>query len=272
MTLAEAQQDTIDYSRLQSADGLIFQRLTDNNDDLVRKCVMNFHSDAIDADNPSKTFDYMYLRATEEDTLSNHLILTNDGMLIVADDESCLRVAGTRSLADSMEAEATENGETIDIKLYVKGEIAVEGGNATNTIVSDKRFKKNVKPLKNSLDIIRNTNFVEYQYNNASGISSQKTYYGVLAQEMEAVLPGTVMKAEKRASPTDKRLTEFYMFNPNDLIYSGLNAIKELDEENQLLTAKLKEESSKNATLEQRVNELEKVLKTLLIKQNKYNK
>ncbi len=264
LMMAEA-QTLANYSQLQREDGMILQRLT-HDESAIRQCVMNFHSDVVDENDPnSESFDYVYLRATEDDTKSNHLILTEDGMMIIADLENCTRVAQTRASADS--AENTDPdlvGTGIDIKLYVKGQIAVEGGLGTNTVVSDQRFKKNIKPLKNSLDIIRNTNFVEYQYNSASGISSEKAYYGVLAQEMEKVLPSTVMKAERRIRTNEKRSTEFYMFNPNDLIYSGLNAIKELDEENQLLNVKLEQEITKNEALEQRVSELEKVLKALI--------
>jgi len=61
------------------------------------------------------------------------------------------------------------------------------------------------------------------------------------------------------------------MFNPNDLIYTGLNAIKELDEENQTLkdrVVELEEKVEKSEALEQRVAELEKMLTKLVGKED----
>ena len=99
-----------------------------------------------------------------------------------------------------------------------------------------------------------------------SGVASKQKYYGVLAQQMQEVLPSTVRRSRKLLRPTDKQGTDFLMFNPNDLIYTGLNAIKELDEENQVLKEKvveLEKEAAKTQILEQRVNQLEEMLTQL---------
>ena len=103
-----------------------------------------------------------------------------------------------------------------------------------------------------------------------SGVASKQKYYGVLAQQMQEVLPSTVRRSRKLLRPTDKQGTDFLMFNPNDLIYTGLNAIKELDEENQVLKEKvveLEKEAAKTQILEQRVNQLEEMLTQLIGKE-----
>ncbi len=255
LMMAEA-QIIADYSQLRRTEGLVLQRL--NHDETeVRKSVMNFHTNIpIEDETDAENFDYIYLRATAEtDTLNpNNMVLTSKGMLAVGEGDQCRDLDKTIKGFD----------ESLNIKLYVNGSIAVSDGNATNLIVSDERFKKNIKPLKNSLEVIRNSNFVEYQYNDLSGVSSKKKYYGILAQEMEKVLPNTIVKTRKKIRVTDKQSTEFFMFNPNDLIYSGLNAIKELDKENQALKDKVEEEAAKSEALEKRVSELEKMLAALV--------
>jgi len=256
----EAQSQIFDnFSRLRSEEGLKLQRFN-HDSTAVRQCVMNFHTDVPNPNEESShdhdDFDYVYLRATaENDTLNpNNLIVTSRGMVVVSESDKC------RDLDKNIK----ELPDSLDIKLYVNGHIAVRNGNATNYVVSDAQFKKNVQPLKNSLEVIRNSNFVQYQYNNLSDVSSTRKYYGVLAHEMKEILPSTVVTARKKIRATDKQSTEFFMFNPNDLIYSGLDAIKELDKENQALKVKVEEEATKNEILEDRVSELERMLLTLL--------
>lgn len=263
LMIAEAQH-LVNYSQIQREEGMLFQRVTHDGNS-VRQCVMNFHSDVMDENNPnSATFDYVYLRASSEtdENAPNNMVITDSGMMMVSVDNNCARLAPEKANAEAAGS---------DVKLYVNGSIAVNDGNATNLIVSDGRFKKNIEPLENSLDIIRNSNFVEYQYNNSSGISSDKKYYGIIAQEMKQVLPSTVMEVKKKIRASDKNSSEFLMFNPNDLFYSGLNAIKELDAENQLLKETIREEAAKNEALEERVEELERLVLATIAKSQVYS-
>ncbi len=251
------------FTKVQQDDGLIMRRMHDGPDNNPGVGLINFQSDTlIDI---AEKFDYMYFRATPNDK-NNNMVITNDGTMMISTDDHC---ASLRDMKEGIEAAENDpsNTDYSEIKLYVNGGIAATTGNGTITILSDKRFKKNIVPLKNSLDVIRQSNFVEFQYNNLSAGTSNKKYYGILAQEMQQVLPNTITKGAKRKKPTDKKAEEFLMFNPNDLIYSGLNAIKELDKENQELkdrVTELEAEVEKNKTLEQRVNELENMLTQLI--------
>jgi len=258
--ISYGQINPYNFTRVKQNDGLVMQRIDHDGGQTSGKCIMNFHSDA-DEDHP----DFIYMRATATDN-NNNLILTDAGLLMVGATDDCFNMR-----VPNFDGATTNAGHSLsDVRLYVDGQIAVKSGNATSTIVSDQRLKKDIAPLKNSLDIIRQTNFVEYHYNDLSDIKSGKKYYGVLAQEMQDVLPTTVGKAKKRLRPNDQHETEILMFNPNDLIYSGLNAIKELDEENQALkdrVAELEEEVEANKALEQRVTELENLLTQLVGKE-----
>lgn len=216
LTLMSTTLFSQNFSRLVRENGLVMQRVHTPGQ-TPGTCVMNFHSDG-----EAGHADFIYMRATEEsDSLNpNNMVLTDSGLLMIGEDDDCSGLT------------MPDFGDN-DVMLYVNGEIAVSSGNATNIILSDERFKKNIQPLKNSLDIIRESNFVEFQYNSLSGMKSNKKYYGILAQEMQKVLPNTVTKNAKKFRASDKQSSECLMFNPNDLMYSGLNAIKELDQENQ---------------------------------------
>ena len=69
----------------------------------------------------------------------------------------------------------------------------IAGGEVTAYTTSDKRLKKNIKSLTNSLDIINKINPVSYNWNNkAKELNSAKTdekQYGVIAQELKEILP-----------------------------------------------------------------------------------
>lgn len=226
------------YSRLVREKGLVMQRIhtPGQTPDIG---VMDFHSNS-NVLNP----DFIYMRATAEtDSLNpNNLVLTDEGLLAIGQEDDCSALT------------IPDFGEH-DVKLYVNGDIATKSGNITNIVASDEKLKKNIKPLSNSLEIIRQSNFVEFQYNGLLGMSSDKTYYGIIAQEMQQVLPNTIKKSVGKFRTNDKKGTDFLMFNPNDLIYSGLNAIKELDQENQTLKDKVNELEEKVAQLEQQNDE-----------------
>ena len=249
------------FSRLVREKGLVMQRIhTPGQTPGIG--IMDFHSDG-DSDHP----DFIYLRAAaESDSLNpNNMVLTDSGLLAIGQNNDC------------MELTIPDFGDN-DIMLYVNGDIATNTGNAMNIIASDERLKQNIHPLTNSLEVIRRSNFVEFQYNNLSGRRTDKTYYGIVAQEMQQVLPSTITQSVGRLRASDKQATEFLMFNPNDLIYSGLNAIKELDQENQDLKNKvaesaekiveLEEKAAQTEALEARVGQLEQLL-TELINQGK---
>lgn len=241
------------YSRLVREKGLVMYRVPASGQ-TPGTGVMDFYTG---------DSNFIYMRATaESDSMNpNNMVLMDSGLLAIGQNDDCEGLT------------IPDFGEH-NVKLYVDGDIAVTSGNATNIIASDGRLKQNIKPLNNSLDVIRQSNFVQFQYNNLSGMRTDKTYYGIIAQEMQEVLPSTVMTSSKKFRPNDKKATEFLMFNPNDLIYSGLNAIKELDQENQVLKnkveesegkiAELEEKVAQNETLEARVIQLEQLLTELI--------
>lgn len=81
---------------------------------------------------------------------------------------------------------------TPDQLLTVGGEASKIGGGFWATF-SDRRVKKDIRPYTRGLNEIKQINPVWYKYNELSGYKDTETdYVGIIAQEMEHVLPSTV--------------------------------------------------------------------------------
>ena len=78
---------------------------------------------------------------------------------------------------------ATQAGVDVTGDLSVTGDIVAQNVNS----LSDATLKTNITPLTNVDSVINSLNGVEYDWTNGSGHS-----YGLLAQEVEQVLPFAV--------------------------------------------------------------------------------
>ncbi len=269
IALIGATQTEYNYSQVEQHEGLVMQRIDDDdpNQASASKAVMNFHS------HTDQGIDFLYLRASEFDEaqdgsqtfLENNIVITDGGLMVIGSDSDCSQMTFPTEYIDNTIPGGSSTFS--NLKLFVNGQIATSSGVATNYIVSDQRLKKNVRSLNKGLDIIRQANFVEFEYKNISGAKKGQKFYGVLAQEMQEILPSTVVEVQKRLKPSDTKKTDILMFNPNDLFYAGLNAIKELDQENQGLKERvdeLEQELTERENLEKRVEDLEKLLEQMI--------
>jgi hypothetical protein len=76
---------------------------------------------------------------------------------------------------------------------------------------------------------------VWFQYNHLSGYAdTTRQYVGVLAQEMEKILPSTVSIVANDPLVKNKRV-----YDSSELVYTLINAVKELNIVNQELKSKL---------------------------------
>lgn len=80
-------------------------------------------------------------------------------------------------------------------KLHVAGNI-LSSGEITAYVASDRRLKENIKPIISALDYINKLNPVSYNWNarakELNPMKSDSLDYGLIAQEVETVLPGVV--------------------------------------------------------------------------------
>jgi len=83
---------------------------------------------------------------------------------------------------------------TFNYLLHVNGGVIKPGGGVW-TATSDIRYKKDVQPFADGLEKLRKVNPVWYSYNGRMGLPTTEKYIGVIAQDIQQVLPYTVNEA-----------------------------------------------------------------------------
>lgn len=122
--------------------------------------------------------------------------------------------------------------------LTVTGTAAKPGGGVwANT--SDARVKKDVHDFKLGLREIENLRPVEYKYNGLGGTEADgKQYVGVIAQELEQVMPFMVSTRKAKLRESDKAESNIKQVDASALTFVLVNAVKELATQNAELARK----------------------------------
>ena len=111
--------------------------------------------------------------------------------------------------------------------------------------ISDKRLKENIVPSNRSLKEIRKVNIYNFNFKD----EKEKLKIGVIAQEYKNIFPnGVVLSPE----------TKYFAVKPEWLLFSAVNAVKELDKTTQNLEISLKNYIHDFLGLKSRVAKLEK--------------
>ena len=83
-------------------------------------------------------------------------------------------------------------------------------------------------------------NPVSFKYNTKSGYAdTSSVFVGIIAQEIEQVLPSTVDKYDDSDGPSG--LSDKRNFDSSEIQWTLINAVKELKIENDMLKARLSE-------------------------------
>jgi len=173
-----------------------------------------------------------------------------------------VRAAASGTATNNYGIYATASGATNNYAGYFNGLVAVDGdirpttnnnGNlgtssyrwntvyATNGVIntSDSRYKTNIKEIENSLDIVMKLNGVKYNWRDDEFPEmnfDSETHIGVLAQEVEAVLPELVFTDENGyKSVSYDKLAPVLI----EAVKEQQGEIEALKEENQLLRERL---------------------------------
>jgi len=109
--------------------------------------------------------------------------------------------------------------------LQVAGDAFKSQGSASWLIPSDARLKEDVRDLEAGLAVLRQLRPVRFRYNGRAATAAGRAGVGVLAQEIETVLPETIQRA---SVPDDPALDDLRVFDSSMLIYVLINAVKEL--------------------------------------------
>lgn len=145
--------------------------------------------------------------------------------------------------------------------LSVNGTADKIGGGAW-AVFSDKRVKQNINPYEKGLDYILKIKPVTFEYNGKGGYKIDgKTYVGVLAQEIEQILPSTV-----RTVKTDD-FEDLRVFDASELTFTLINAIKELQQQINELKQENKQLIKRNTQINlvtKKLNDLEAIVNNIL--------
>lgn len=109
-------------------------------------------------------------------------------------------------------------------------------GSGTWSYTSDSRLKKNIVPYTKGLAELLLIDTIKFDYNELAGTKGSNKV-GVIAQDIKDVFPETVSVFKAKLNPTDIEETELYSFNPGELTFALINAVKELKAEIELLKA-----------------------------------
>jgi hypothetical protein len=120
-------------------------------------------------------------------------------------------------------------------QLQLSNDSAAKPGSPLWTVSSDIRIKENVRPYTDGLEKLMQVNPVYYDYNGKAGFSITKNNVGIIAQEMQEVLPNTIKTFKAKLNDDDEEETELLSFNANEIIYVLINSVKELKAEIELL-------------------------------------
>lgn len=111
---------------------------------------------------------------------------------------------------------------------------AAKPGGGSWIATSDSRLKQNVAPYTDGLTEVLSIKPMRYNYNSLSGHDTALTYVGVIAQELQEIVPYMV-------GTFDKEGEEYLNVDNSAMIYMLINAVQELSALNDLQQAEISE-------------------------------
>ena len=123
--------------------------------------------------------------------------------------------------------------------LTISGNTAVKQTGTTWVNPSDARLKENVKPYTKGLAELDRINPKTWVFNGKGGTVKGTEALGVIADEIEGVLPNTVSTHPTKLNLTDEFETEIKRFDASELTWLLVNSVKELKAEVEALKAQL---------------------------------
>ncbi len=140
--------------------------------------------------------------------------------------------------------------------LHLSLDDASKPGTSTWKIASDKRLKKDVTEFKDGIEVLRKINPVWFKYTGEAGMPTNKTYVGIVAQDMQKVAPYTI----DSFTHTDEKgaKTDYLNYDAGALTYILVNAVKEQQGVLEQKDARIKVLEKGLSDLEARLAQLEK--------------
>lgn len=128
------------------------------------------------------------------------------------------------------------NGGGKSIQISSSGNFFTSAGTCYKTgsttawdIFSDSRIKKNVTPYTKGLAELNQVQIKNFEFNGLGNSKEGDKGLGVIADEIELVLPDTVKTVSTKLHPEDEEKINLKTFNSTELVYLLVNAVKELN-------------------------------------------
>jgi hypothetical protein len=118
-------------------------------------------------------------------------------------------------------------GSTSGLAIWAGGVVQKPGG-GTWSATSDVRVKKDVKDFRAGLAELVRLRPVSYKYNGLGKTQDDgNVFVGVIAQELEKVLPSMVRSQKGKLRPGDSQETDIKHVDPSAFTYVLINAVQE---------------------------------------------
>jgi len=144
---------------------------------------------------------------------------------------------------------------------FVSNGQAYKPGGGSWANISDARLKEDIRPYTRGLAELRALRPVRYKYKKEYWAASDRHFTGLIAQEVQDVVPEMVHPYKFQA--IGDKLIDVLAVDPSDLTYMLINAVKELDAENQQLKARLAAVEAEEQALEASLSVIESRLSAL---------
>jgi hypothetical protein len=116
--------------------------------------------------------------------------------------------------------------------LFTAADNCFKNGSTTAWIISsDARVKKNITPYTKGLAQLTQVNIKNFEYNGLGNSKDGAKGIGVIADEIEQVLPNTVITNKVKLRPEDTERVDLKHFDNTELVYLLVNSVKELKAE-----------------------------------------
>jgi len=112
--------------------------------------------------------------------------------------------------------------------IIINGSIAQKASGTTWNNPSDVRLKDNITAYTDGLEKILQINPKTWTYNGLAKTTKGQAGLGVIADEIQTVLPNTVSTYSVKLNPTDELNTDVKQFDATEITWLLVNAVKEL--------------------------------------------
>jgi hypothetical protein len=112
--------------------------------------------------------------------------------------------------------------------IIISGSVAQKLGGGAWTSFSDARIKKDVKSLEWGLEELQQVRPVTFKYNGLAGTDNgERVYVGVIAQDLERVLPSMVTSRKAKLMAGDAQEADLRVVDPSAFTYILISAVQE---------------------------------------------